>query len=280
MEENSQTPQNIPGVKVEENKEILPDIHNIKQKESFTLPSRGIVYRADENIPESITLRRMTTKEEKIRLRNQSETEIIKDLLQACILNEKVNAGSLKLMDANYLLFKLRVISLLDDKYKVRVRCPHCGAEFVHELNLSEIPVNYVEQDILEKLTVKLPISQQTITLRYPSLDDLIKSGKRLEEYFNMFPNVDRMESVISASEQLNIETINGQSLMSEEIADWYDNLDIVDYKVLQQAIQKLDNIYGFDDNLKTICPKCNKEVTHGLPITGELFNPSSEDVK
>ena len=280
MEENQQTQQNIPGVKVEENKEILPDIHNIKQKESLTIPSRGIIYKAEENVPESITLRRMTTKEEKIRLRNQSETEIIRDLLQACILNEKVDAGNLKLMDANYLLFKLRIISLLDDKYKVRVRCPHCGAEFVHELNLSDIPVNYVEQDIVNKLSVKLPITQQTVTLRYPSLNDLIKSGKKLEEYFNMFPNADKMSTVISTTEQLSIDTINGQSLMSEELSDWYDNLDIVDYKALQQAIQKLDNTYGFDDNLKALCPKCNKVVTHGLPITGELFNPSFEDVK
>ena len=24
------------------------------------------------------------------------------------------------------------------------------------------------------------------------------------------------------------------------------------------------------------ICPNCKKEVTHGLPITAELFNPSN----
>ena len=58
-----------------ENKEILPNIKNIKSRESYTLPSKGLVYAPEDRIPASVTLRRMTTKEEKIRLRNESENK-------------------------------------------------------------------------------------------------------------------------------------------------------------------------------------------------------------
>ena len=51
--------------------EALPDIKNIKSQETYTLPSKGMFYTKEDKIPASITLRRMTTKEDKIRLRNQ-----------------------------------------------------------------------------------------------------------------------------------------------------------------------------------------------------------------
>ena len=70
--------------------EILPNVKNIKSQETYTLPSKGLVYEANENIPASITLRRMTTKEDKLRLRNESEETIRKDLLQACILTQEI----------------------------------------------------------------------------------------------------------------------------------------------------------------------------------------------
>ena len=113
--------------KKDESKEILPDISNIKTQETFTLPSKGLVYDERDNIPASITLRRMTTKEDKIRMRNLSEDKIRRDILQACILEPDVKADKLKLSDANFLLFKLRVLSLLDDLYKVQIVCPNCA---------------------------------------------------------------------------------------------------------------------------------------------------------
>ena len=58
---------------MDENKEILPNIKNIKSQESYTLPSKGLVYKPEDNIPASITLRRMTTKEEKMRFEDWLE---------------------------------------------------------------------------------------------------------------------------------------------------------------------------------------------------------------
>ena len=263
--------------KKDENKEILPDVKNIKSQETYTLPSRGILYSENDNIPASITLRRMTTKEDKIRLRNSSEDKIRRDILQACILNEGVNAGNLKLMDANFLLFRLRSLSLLRDDYKLSLICPYCQTHFIHEINLSEVPVKFVEEDRLKDLELILPLSKQKITFKYPSLDNIINMGDKLREYFTQFPNVDKSEAIFTIGMMIYIGAVNGEYLISEELENWVDSLDIIDSRAIRNRINKLDEETGFENNLVTICPNCKKEVTHGLPITSELFSPSDD---
>ena len=263
------------STKKDENKIILPDIKNIKTQETFTLPSKGLLYSETENIPASITLRRMTTKEDKIRMRNSTEDRIRRDILDACILDEGVNAGNLKLMDANFLLFRLRSLSLLDDKYKIQCRCNKCGSIFIHEVNLSEVPVEYLNKKKIESLELVLPVTAQKVTFKFPSLNDMIRMGDSLRSYFEKFPNADKGEAVYTTSVMLYIDKVNNEKMISEELEDWIDNLDILDSRTLRKHVDTLEDLYGFNKDLKTKCPTCQTEVEHGLPITGELFNPS-----
>lgn len=259
----------------ESEKDILPDVKNIKTQETYTLPSKGLVYNPEDGIPASITLRRMTTKEDKIRLRNQTEDRIRKDILQACIV-EPIDAGKLKLMDANLLLFRLRALSLLDDTYKIQCYCGKCGTQFIHQINLSEVPVNYMTEEKLAKLKVELPMSKAKIDFKYPSLNDMIVMGDNLRNYFERFPDADRTEVLYTISTILYMDKVNGHSLMTEELENWVDKLDILDSRALKNIINDLDVTYGFEDNLKTKCPSCKAVVSHSLPITNELFNPSN----
>lgn len=259
---------------MDENKEILPDVKNIKSQESYTLPSKGLVYAPEYHIPAAITLRRMTTKEEKMRLRNEGEEKIRRDLLQACIL-ENIDANVLKLEDANFLLFRLRALSLLDDTYKVRVVCPNCGTTFVHQLNLSEVPIKYMEEEKLKDLKVELPISKAKIDFKLPSIGDIIIMGDKIRDYLDRFPNADRGELLYTLSSMLYIDKVDGQTMMSEVLEDYINNMDIIDARAVKDIINNLDGLYGFDENIQCECPNCKQEVTHGLPITSELFNPS-----
>lgn len=257
------------------NEEILPNVSNIKSSETYTLPSKGLLYNETDNIPSSITLRRMTTKEDKMRLRNQSEDKIRRDILQACILDKDVDAGKLKLMDANFLLFRLRSLSLLEDTYKVSCFCPACATSFIHEVNLAEIPVDYITKTKLSNLKVTLPISGQTVEFKYPSLDNFITTGEDLRAYYDRFPEADKAEAVYTASMIVYVDKVNNTKLMKEEVEQWLDELDIIDSRAIKQSIETLDSLYGFVEQIKTKCPKCGNEVKHGLPITNELFDPS-----
>ena len=260
---------------MDENKEILPNIKNIKSQESYTLPSKGLVYSKEDNIPASVTLRRMTTKEEKIRLRNESEDKIRRDLLQACILDQ-FDVSKLKLEDANFLLFRLRALSLLDDTYKIRIKCDTCGTEFIHQLNLSEVPIRYMKEETIKNdLNLLLPISNVEVELKLPSMGDIIIMGDTIRDYISKFPNADRGELIYTLSTMLYINKVNGQKMMNEVLEDFVDNLDILDARALRSATNKIDGLYGFSNELEAECPKCKNKVKHGLPITEELFNPS-----
>lgn len=256
-------------------KETLPNVSNIKTTETYTLPSKGLVYDPQDNIPASITLRRMTTKEDKMRMRNESQNKIKKDLLQACITNPGIDVGKLKTEDANFLLLRLRSLSLLNDKYKVNCRCGRCGTEFVHEINLSEVPINYLSEEHKSMFKVTLPISGQNIQFKYPSLDNMIRMGESLKEYRKNFPDVDVSEILYTSIAVLYIDKINETKPMLEELEDWMDDLDILDSRAINDIIEKIDGLYGISDDIKTKCPKCGSVISHGLPITNELFTPS-----
>lgn len=255
--------------------EILPDVTNIKSSETYTLPSKGLLYTETDGIPSAITLRRMTTKEDKMRLRNETEDKIRKDILQACIVDKDVDAGKLKLMDANFLLFRLRSLSLLDDTYKVSCFCPACATQFIHEVNLSQIPIDYITKTKLSNLKTTLPVCGQTVEFKYPSLDNFITTGDDLRSYYERFPQADKAEAVYTASMIVYIDKVNNTKLMKEEVEQWLDELDIIDSRIVKKTIEKLDSLYGFVEQIKTKCPNCGNEVKHGLPITNELFDPS-----
>ena len=261
--------------KVDDSKKILPDIKNIKSQETYTLPSKGLVYDETENIPSSITLRRMTTKEDKMRMRNETEDKIRRDILQACIINEGVDAGKLKLADANFLLFRLRSISLLNDIYKVQVTCPHCGTVFIHEIELSKVPIEYFNEDKKTNMIINLPFSGVEMELKYPSLSDMIRMGEKLREYFEQFPNADKTEAIYTTSAMLYIKKVNNNIIMNEELEDLLDSLDIIDNREFRKKLQEIDNLYGIKSDIEGECPECKNIVRHGLPITAELFYPS-----
>ena len=263
------------STKKDENKVILPDITNIKTQDTFTLPSKGLLYTESENIPASITMRRMTTKEDKIRMRNMSEDKIRKEILQACILDEGVDAGKLKLTDANFLLFRLRVLSLLDDIYKVQIVCPHCSTAYIHEVKLSEVPVEYFSKKKLESLVLTLPLSKDVIEFKYPSLQETINMGEKLKDYFEKFPNADKTEAIYTTSAMLYIRKINGESMISEELEDFLDKMDIIDNRYFRKKLNEIDELYGFTTDLQGKCPTCERLTPHGLAITSELFSPS-----
>lgn len=272
--------QNIPNQvpdKKEEIKEIeeeiVPNVTNIKSQETFTLPSMGLIYPSGN--PKSITLRRMTVKEDRMRMRGGGESKIRKDILQACTLDKDIDIGQLSLFDTNYLLFCLRRISLLNNIYKVKLICPYCESEFIDEVDLTKVKIRYASKENLPNFNIELPISKAKVTLKFPTLSSIILFTNSMDEYSKMNPNDDISELLYAYGDIIYISALNGKSAIFEELEDFMDTLDLVDMKFLKANVKKLDDVYGIDEDILCQCPNCKKEVHHGLPITGELFTPS-----
>lgn len=253
--------------------EVVPNVQNIKSQETFVVPSKGLFY--NNPAMQSITLRRMTIREDKIRLRNEGEDEIRRDLLQACIVGSGIDAGQLTLFDANYLLFQLRRISLLNNIYKVRLTCPHCGTEFINEIDLTKLKINYANPDNVPNLDVTLPVSKLKVSLKFPTLSGTINFRKNILEYMENNPDANLSELLYVYGDMVYIAAINGESKLYEELEGILENLDLLDSRAIKDAVRKLDNVYGIDDDIVCQCPKCKNDIHHGLPITAELFTPS-----
>lgn len=253
--------------------EIVPNLTNIKSQETFVLPSKGLFY-TNPNM-QSITLRRMTVKEDKLRMRNEGEDKIRRNLLQACTIGDGIDIGQLTIFDANYLLFCLRRISLLNNIYKVKCVCPYCDAEFIDEVDLSKIKIKYAEENNLPNFDIILPISKLKIKLKYPSLNNTIMLRENIFEYLKMNKDEDIGELLYELGDIIYIDKVNGGSMITEELEDLIDNLDILDLRAIKDGIKKIDGQYGIDNDILCQCPQCKKDVHHGLPITGELFSPT-----
>ena len=135
-------------------------------------------------------------------------------------------------------------------------------------------PLKLTKKD-LNDLLITLPLSKQKIQLKYPSLSEMIIMGEKLRDYFTKFPNADRRETLYTTSAMLYIDKVNDEHLISEELEDYVDKMDIIDNRYFRKAITTIDSKFGLSESIATQCPTCHKEFTHGLPITGELFNPS-----
>lgn len=274
MQQN--VPNQVPDKKEEIKEieeEIVPNVTNIKTQETFTLPSMGLIYPSGN--PKSITLRRMTVKEDRMRMRSEGESKIRRDILQACTLDKDIDIGQLSLFDTNYLLFCLRRISLLNNMYKVKLICPYCESEFIDEVDLTKVKIRYASKENLPNFNIELPISKAKVTLKFPTLSSIILFTNSMDEYSKMNPNDDVSELLYAYGDIIYIAALNGKSAIFEELEDFIDTLDLVDMKFLKANVKKLDDVYGIDEDILCQCPNCKKEVHHGLPITGELFTPS-----
>lgn len=272
----NQVPNNQPNKKEEIKEfeeEVVPNATNIKAQETFTLPSKGLVYASGN--PKTITLRRMTIREDKIRLKSEGESKIRRDILQACTLDKDVDIGQLTLFDSNYLLFCLRRISLLNNTYKVSLTCPYCDTEFVDEIDLSKLKIKYATPETMPNMDIVLPVSKAKIRLKFPTLTSTSLFYENLGEYMKSNSDEELSELLYTYADILYIEAINGNRVIFEELEDFINNLDILDIRFLKEEVRKLDGVFGIDEDILCKCPQCKRDIHHGLPITNELFSPT-----
>ena len=97
-----------------------------------------------------LTLRAMTTKEERIRLSGQSFYETMSQIVNECIPDNKKPDGSYKIdsrdltdFDFFAVLVKLRIMSY-GALYKTITNCHECGSQFITTVDLSDLDCKLV----------------------------------------------------------------------------------------------------------------------------------------
>jgi hypothetical protein len=162
--------------------------------ETMTLPSSPAKLYG-ENFDGQITLRAMTTAEERIRLSGQSFYKTMTKIVNECIVDNKKPDGSYKIDAAAFtdfdffaVLVKLRILSY-GTKYRTIATCRTCGRQFITTVDLSELTYNLVPEDFSEPYTIgPLPHSGDTLGCRFLRVKDKLDIEKEKQKILTRNP--------------------------------------------------------------------------------------------
>lgn len=243
-------------------------------QETYELPSRGIIYGSEGGVPGNITLRAMTTMEEKMRL-SGTGMNVMPNLIKACIVEpENVDTSKLKLFDLQFLMYRLRVVTY-GPEYKLQLTCPNCGHKFDAIIDLDSIPVNYADDDFVEPFEIgPLPVSKDMFSCVILTADDFINIEKDAKRIKAKFPNyVGDPEFMLSY--QYKITKVNGEEMPVSILQKYIENMNARDMRYFDSKYSEFTDSIGMDLDMIETCPSCGEDIEFTLPVTSEFFRPT-----
>jgi len=246
-------------------------------QETHKLPSAGNVYAEGIKVPEEVTLRAMSTMDEKIRL-SSIGINVMPNILEACIVEPKdFNVNLLKVPDVTFLMYKLRILTY-GPEYKYPIMCGDCGKVSTIEFSLDEIPVSYVTESFKEPFNIgPLPISGDILQVKILSVGDFKAIEKEAKKMLEKFPEyVGDPEFILNRT--FKIVTINNEELAPFQLNKYIESLHARDLNYFDNKYDKLLTDFGMDLNVSAPCKHCGESVKFTLSITDEFFRPSDSN--
>lgn len=224
-------------------------------EKTYKVPSAGLF-----GGPTEVTLRPMTTKEEKI-IYTSKDMSFIEKIVKSCIIEPKnVDINTLHPGDITYLLFMLRELTF-GPTYKQKMQCPNCGLKQDIQIDITEMTYECLDLETLdEKLNVSLPVCGDNIQLRILSQGDheqireLIKRMTRQ----NKLSDPEGYEYIYRFAKM--IKSINGEEKTDiKEIINYVENLNLRDFSEIKTCLQNIP--MGINTLNIRECKNCGEEV-------------------
>lgn len=240
--------------------------------ESFTLPSKGLVY--DKKVNPNITLRSMTTMEEMKRLSPTTMPyKVMSDIIESCMKEKPdIHVYDMCLGDYQFLLHKIRIVTY-GPEYKMAVKCPECKEITESVANLETLEIHEWDESYAEKKLITLPVTGKQIELRFQTPHDLdVIAYKNKEMRKKTKQNIDY--SILFTLMSL-IKTVDGRELNSLELEEFVKALPNKDANYLINRSTELSELVGVDNTITLNCIACGEEMTLPFRITSEFFGPT-----
>lgn len=222
---------------------------------TYKVPSAGLF-----GGPTEVTLRPMTTKEEKI-IYTSRDMSFIEKIVKSCIVEPKnVDIDLLHPNDITYLLYMIRELTF-GPNYKQKMQCPYCGLRQDIEIDITEMTYEILDLESLdEKLNVKLPVCGDTVQLKLLSQGDF----NHIDEYIKRLVRQNKLEDpegykyVYRFAKM--IKTINGEEKEDiKEVISYVDNLNMRDFGAIKEILQDIP--IGINTLNIRKCRNCGEEV-------------------
>ena len=251
--------------------------------ESMVLPSATTRLYGD-SFDGHITLRAMTTDEERMRLSGQSFYLTMSKIINECIVDNKKEDGTYRIDSTSFTDFdffavcvKLRIMSY-GPKYKTVAVCTKCGKQFEYVADLSELMYNLVPEDFTEPYDVgPLPSSGDTLGCRFLRIKDRIDLEKKRD--LLLAKNTDYQgDPLYNMEMERRIMTVNGNPIDYVQVTDYVRDMIAMDNYVYHRDIDK--EIFGVIRLNMTDCKEtdCDGTAFWVLRADSEFFRPCLGD--
>jgi hypothetical protein len=224
-------------------------------EKTYKVPSAGLF-----GGPTEVTIRPMTTKEEKI-IYTSKDMSFLEKIVKSCIVKPSdIDLNKLHPNDITFLLYMIREITF-GPNYKQKVQCEYCGLRQDIEIDITEMTYRILDLDTLdEKLKVKLPVCGDEITLRLLSqgdFNDIDEHIKRLQRQ-NSIKDAEGYKYEYRFAKM--VKTINGEEKEDiKEVMEYIDNLNMRDFGAIKDALSDIP--IGIDTTNVRTCSNCGEEM-------------------
>lgn len=244
-------------------------------QETFRLPSNGKLYGG--TIPEEVTLRCMSTLDEKVRLSSVNPFKTTPKIVRNCLEGMDFDTEELKLFDLYFLMFKLREITY-GSEYKVKAYCKACRSEQPVVVDLRELEVNMLEENDTEPFQITLPVSGDTLGCKYLSCTDLNILQNQVERMKAKNPDLDESDLSFIPGLCQRVVTVNNEEWSLPKLTQYFQEMNARDYNYFEQKYTNITNKPGINLNYVATCPKCGNPIIFEVPVLSEFFRPSIDD--
>lgn len=251
---------------------------NVTILESFSLPSKGVIY--GRPLKETFKMRSMTTNDEMKRLSHSEDAyRMLAEVMDDCMLDSLgISCYDLHIGDFQYVLHRLRVVTYGSD-YKVQSYCPSCAKLDNYTIDLDSFPVIEFDREGWDKHTsFVLPRSKKQVEIRFqtPRMLDSVASRRREVQKKSKDSNgVDPSLALTVASLLKSVDGKVIDSIKAEQIAR---SLDMADTNCILQHSMKLNGKVGIDTTIENVCSSCGVDYKVPFRVTSEFFGPSIDD--
>ena len=174
-------------------------------------------------------------------MESQDSTQIanaIKDVLESCIISKGIKVDKLATFDIEYLFLNIRGKSV-GEEIEVMITCTDDGETKVPTtINLDEIKVK-IDKD--HSPDIKLD-DTLTLRMRYPSIQEFIKSNFSTTESMNVDDTFDLIASCIDQiySEE---ESWTGSDCTKKELSDFVESLNSKQFKEVEKFFDTMPKL-------------------------------------
>lgn len=185
-----------------------------------SLPSKGKFYPDNPVYSEPITIKMLTTSDEKTIYGSSNLDEMINKVIKSSVQSKDFNPNDLVEADRLYLLMQIRILTYGED-YKIEATCPICGKKHQYNISLEDLIVDELDDDFVEPIEVELPISGSTVGIKVLRIFEnnlLKKNAKKLSKKITNFNEEEYLYIERLAAQ---IKEIDGEEVPSNKARDF-----------------------------------------------------------